>query len=174
AYVAVPIVHAFRGASERRVDAVLIFGVPMVALALRARLVQGTRYGLAWTAAIMSTMYALLWLALRGRKISAPATLAVAFGALAVIFGTLTVPLAVDARWTSAVWAIEAAGVYWIGCREDRRFARGFALLLQLATGIAFVLGGFEETTRFAFVNRRFLGAAAIALAAFASARFGD
>ena len=174
AYVAVPIVHAFRGASERRVDAVLIFGVPMVALALQALLVQGTRYGLAWTAAIMSTMYALLWLALRGTKISAPATLAVAFGALAVIFGTLTVPLAVDARWTSAIWAVEAAGVYWIGCREDRLFARAFALLLQLATGIAFLVGGFGEFAEPAFANRRFLGIAAIALAAFASVRFGD
>ncbi len=174
AYVAVPIVHALRGAGERRVDAVLIFGVPMVGLALQALLVQDTRYGLAWTAAIFAAMYGLLWLALRRTNGGASVTLAAAFGALAVIFATLTVPLAVDARWTSAVWAIEAAGVYWIGCREDRRFARGFALLLQLATGIAFVLGGFEETTRFAFVNRRFLGAAAIALAAFASARFGD
>jgi uncharacterized membrane protein len=174
AYVAVPIVHALRGAGERRVDAVLIFGVPMVGLALQALLVTDTRYGLAWTAAIAAAMYGLLWLALRRSESGAPATLAAAFGALAVIFATLSVPLAVDARWTSAVWAIEAAGVYWIGCREDRRFARGFALLLQLATGIAFVLGGLEETTRFAFVNRRFLGMATIALAAFASARFGD
>ena len=174
AYVVVPVAHALRGASERRVDAVLIFGVPMVGLALQALLVTDTRYGLAWTAAIIAAMYGLLWFALRRLNSGASETLAAAFGALAVIFATLTVPLAVDARWTSAVWAIEAAGVYWIGCREDRRFARGFALLLQLATGIAFVLGGFDETTRFAFVNRRFLGMAAIALAAFASARFGD
>jgi uncharacterized membrane protein len=174
AYVAVPIVHALRGAGERRVDAVLIFGVPMVGLALQALLVQDKRYGLAWTTAIIAAMYGLLRLALRRRNGSASATLAAAFGALAVIFATLTVPLAVDGRWTSAIWAIEAAGVYWIGCREDRRFARGFALLLQLATGIVFLLGGFDETTRFAFVNRRFLGIAAIALAAFASARLGD
>ena len=174
AYVAVPIVHALRGAGERRVDAVLIFGVPMVGLALQALLVTDTRYGLAWTAAIIAVMYGLLWLALRRTNSATSGTLAAAFGALAVIFATLTVPLAVDARWTSSVWAIEAAGVYWIGCREDRRFARGFALLLQLATGIALVLGGLDEATRFAFVNRRFLGFAAIALSAFASARFGD
>src|SRR6266545_2264167 len=51
AYVTVPIVHALRGAGERRVDAMLIFGVPMVGLALQALLVQDTRYGLAWTPA---------------------------------------------------------------------------------------------------------------------------
>ncbi len=119
-------------------------------------------------------LYALLWRTLRGRKSAPTATLAAAFGALAVIFATLTLPLAVDARWTSAVWAVEAAGVYWLGCRLDHRFARGFALLLQLASGIAFLLAGGDEYAELAFANRQFLGCAAIALAGFASARFGD
>src|SRR5207248_2989833 len=141
--------------------------------ALQALLVHDTRYGLAWTAGIVATMYALLWLLLRRPNAGALATLASAFGALAVIFATLTVPLAVDARWTSAVWAIEAAGVYWIGCREDRVFARAFAMVLQLATGVAFYFGGFEAGA-VAFANRRFVGAVAIALSAFASVRFGD
>ena len=172
-YVAVPIAHAWRGAGERRVDALLVFGVPIVAFALQALLVRDVGYGLAWSAGAMAVMYALLGLALRRSNRREVTTLMAAFGALAVIFATLTVPLAVDARWTSAVWAIEAAGVYWLGCREDRRFARGFALLLQLATGVAFVLGGFEAGA-VAFANRRFVGIAAIALSAFASARFGD
>ncbi|HEV8259012.1 MAG TPA: DUF2339 domain-containing protein [Casimicrobiaceae bacterium] len=174
AYVAVPIVHALRGAAERRVDAMLIFGVPMVGLALQALLVHDTRYGLAWTATIVAAMYALLWRALRPTKNTATVTLAAAFGALALIFATLTVPLAVDARWTSAIWTVEAAGVYWIGCREDRLFARGFALALQFAAGIGFLAGGFEEFTEMAFANRQFLGSAAIALSAFASVHFGD
>jgi uncharacterized membrane protein len=173
-YLAVPIVHAFRGAGERRVDAVLIFGVPMVTLALQALFVADTRYGLAWSTAIVAALYAVLWWGLRRKEATAPATLAAAFGALSVIFATLTVPLAVDARWTSAVWAVEAAGVYWIGCREDRLFARAFALVLQLATGVAFLVGGFDDSSRTAFVNRQFLGTLAIALGAFASVRFGD
>jgi uncharacterized membrane protein len=174
AYVAVPIVHAFRGGGERRVDATLIFGVPIVVLALQALLVQDTRYGLAWTSAVIAAMYALLWRSLRRPRSTAPATLAAAFGALAAIFATLTVPLAVDARWTSAVWAVEAAGVYWIGCREDRLFGRGFGLLLQVAAGGAFLAGGFDEYAELAFANRQFLGSAVIALSAFASVRFGD
>ncbi|HEX8013511.1 MAG TPA: DUF2339 domain-containing protein [Casimicrobiaceae bacterium] len=174
AYVAVPIVHALRGAGERRVDAVLIFGVPMVALALQALLVTDTRYGLAWSTASVAALYAALWWGLRRSEPGAAGTLAAAFGALAAIFATLTVPLAVDARWTSAVWAVEAAGVYWIGCREDRLLARAFALALQVAAGIALLSGGFDDYARIAFVNRRFLGTAAIALAAFASVRFGD
>src|SRR5208282_335595 len=87
-------------------------------------------------------LYALLWRVLRGSSKGTLSTLGAGFGALALIFATLTVPLAVDARWTSAAWAIEAAGVYWIGCREDRRLARGFALLLQFAAGIAWLARG--------------------------------
>jgi uncharacterized membrane protein len=173
-YVALPIVHVWRGAGERRVDAMLLFGVPIVSFALQALLVQDTRYGLAWTAAVVAALYALLWRVLRRPHPADVATLAAAYGALAVIFATLTVPLAVDARWTSAMWAVEAAGVYWIGCRENRPFARGFALLLQLAAGIALLLGGFDDYAAVAFVNRQFLGCAAVALAAFASVRFGD
>jgi uncharacterized membrane protein len=173
-YVALPVVHAWRGASERKFDAPLLFGVPIVALALQALLVADTRYGLAWTAAGLGIMYALLWRLLRRRPATGMAILAAAFGALAVIFASLTVPLAVDARWTSAVWAVEAAGVYWFGCREDRRFARGFALFLQVAAGVALLVAGFDEYAELAFANRQFLGCAAVALAALASVRFGD
>jgi len=173
-YVALPIVHAFRATGEPRVDATLLFGNPMVAFALQALLVQDRRYGLACTAAVVAVMYALLWWALRRSKKGTVATLAPVFGALAVMFATLTVPLAVDARWTSALWAIEAAGVYWIGCREDRPFARGFALLLQAAAGTAWLVSGFDEYAELAFANRQFLGSAAVALAAFATVRFGD
>jgi uncharacterized membrane protein len=173
-YVALPVVHAWRGAGERRFDAPLVVGVPIVALALQAPLVAQTRYGLAWSSALVALMYALLWRLLRRPGTASTATLASAFGALAVIFATLTVPFAVDARWTSAVWAVEAAGVYWIGCREDRRFARGFALLLQVAAGISLLLSGFDESAEPAFANRQFLGCAAVALAALASVRFGD
>jgi len=173
AYVAVPILHAFRGAGEPRIDALLIFGVPIVGLALQALLMHDSRDALAWTTAIVAGFYGALWRTLRS-KTGAPATLAAAFGALAVIFATLTVPLAVDSRWTSAVWAIEAAGIYWLGCRENRLLARGFALLLQFATGIVFIVEGFQGYAELAFVNRQFFGMAAIALSAFATVCLGD
>lgn len=65
AYVAVPLVHALRGAGERRIDTVLVFGVPMVAFALQAELVGPAHHGLAWTAAAFAAVYALLWALLR-------------------------------------------------------------------------------------------------------------
>ena len=43
----------------------------------------------------------------------------------------LAIPLGLDARWTSAAWAVEGAGIYWLGLHQQRRLARIFALLLQ-------------------------------------------
>ena len=176
AYVAVPVlnVHSSTTPLDQRLDAILIFGVPIVAFALQATLVADRPYALAWTAGVVAAIYATLWFAFRHRHEAAPATLAAAHGALAVIFATLVVPLALDPRWTSAIWAVEAAGVYWLACRQDSRFARGFALLLQLATGVVLAFQGLDPDVDTAFANRTFLGIAAIALAGFATARFGD
>jgi len=59
--------------------------------------------------------------------------------ALGVIFGTLAIPLGLDARWTSAAWAVEGAGIYWLGLRQARPVARGFGLLLQFGAGVMFL-----------------------------------
>jgi uncharacterized membrane protein len=175
-YVAVPVLNAISGgsATDPRLDAMLLFGVPIVVFALQGALLAGTPNGLAWSAAAVSLVYAALWRTLRHRRDRALVALAAGHGALAIIFATLVVPLAVDPRWTSAIWAVEAVGVYWIGCRQDSRFARAFALLLQFATGAVFVLGGFDDYAETAFANRQFLGIAAIALSAFATVSFGD
>ena len=59
--------------------------------------------------------------------------------ALGVIFASLAIPLGLDARWTSAAWAVEGAGIFWLGLRQHRPFARAFALLLQLGSALAFL-----------------------------------
>ena len=175
AYVALPVANqVLVPTTDRRLDAILVFGVPIVAFALQATLTRGTQYGLAWTAAVAALVYAALWLVLRRRREDALKPLTASHGALALIFATMVVPFALDPHWTSAIWAVEAAGVYWNACRQDSRFGRVFALLLQLGTGAAFLLGGINVYAETAFANRQFLGIAAIALAGFATARFGD
>src|SRR5690606_6965632 len=51
------------------------------------------------------------------------------------------IPLGLDARWTSAAWAVEGAGIYWLGLRQGRPLARSFALLLQFGAALAFIGG---------------------------------
>ena len=68
--------------------------------------------------------------------------------ALGVVFASLAIPLGLDARWTSAAWAVEGAGIYWLGLRQGRPLARAFALLLQFGAALAFLggLGAGAET----------------------------
>jgi uncharacterized membrane protein len=94
------------------------------------------------------------------------------FFALALIFGTLAIPLALDARWTSAAWAVEGAAVLWAGVRQKRLLARLFGGLLQLGAAVAFV----GESSRhgvsglWPVLNSSGLGMLMIALAALFSA----
>lgn len=59
--------------------------------------------------------------------------------ALGVIFASLAIPLGLEARWTAAAWAVEGAGIFWLGLRQQRPLARAFALLLQLGSALAFL-----------------------------------
>jgi uncharacterized membrane protein len=175
-YLGVAILYAKRAPLESRkpVDALIVFGVPVAAFALEAGLLTDRRYGAAIAAAVVAAIYAALHVSLRHRQEPGLRLLAQSFIALAVVFGTLAVPFAVDARWTSAWWALEAAAVYWIGCRQDQRLARAFALALQACAAAAFVAGGLPRGAMPVFANASFFGAAMIGIAALASAWSAD
>lgn len=175
-YLGVAILYAKRAPLEDRkpVDGLVVFGVPVAAFALQAGLVSDLRYGAAYAALAFAAIYATLFAVLRTRPEAGLALLARSFLALAVVFATIAVPFAFDPRWTSAWWALEAAAVYWIGCVQDQRKARLFALALQGAAAVAFVLGGLPRGALPVFANAAFLGAAMIGLAALASAWCAD
>ena len=113
-----------------RVDSALVFGVPLVAYGLQYLLVKDWADGPAWAA----LGFAFVYLLLGGvtMRLGAPryALLGEAYVIVAVIFGTLAIPLALEGEWTGATWAIEAAGMYWLGTRQHRAYARAFALLV--------------------------------------------
>ena len=174
-YVAIAILYARRGAlvAKAPVDAILVFGVPLVALSLQAAIVHDTRYGVAWSALAMAGVYGVLSLALMHRPQPGYALLSRAFFVLAVILATIAIPFAADPQWTSAWWALESAAVYWIGCRQRQGLARGFALLLQIGAGLAFAAGGFEGSGTL-FLNATFMGSVLVAVAALATAYIAD
>jgi uncharacterized membrane protein len=168
-YLAIAILYAKRGAlvAKAPVDAILVFGVPLVGLALQAAMVRDTQYGVAYSALAMAAVYAVLWLALHRRPEPGLSLLSKAFFVLAVILATVAIPFAADPQWTSAWWALESAAVYWIGCRQKQFLARAFALLLQLGAALAFAAGGFERGEHL-FLNATFFGSILIAIAALA------
>ncbi|MEO7548412.1 MAG: DUF2339 domain-containing protein, partial [Ramlibacter sp.] len=143
-YVAASVLYALRHAlsAKKAVDATLVFGVPIVAFGLQAGLVREIEYTTAFSALALGAFYLVLgwWLARRkGGSDEASRWLAECFAALGLGFVTLAVPLALDARWTSAVWAVEGAGVYWMGRRQGRWMARAAGLALQAFAAVSFL-----------------------------------
>lgn len=124
------------------VDGSLIFGLPLIAFGLQAKLLDHTDYGLAISAMVLAVIYLLLarglWLKLR----TTHQLLIDSFVALGVGFATLAIPLALGAAWTSAAWALEAVGLVWIGLRQERLFSRAAGYLLHVVAGLAFWIRG--------------------------------
>lgn len=175
-YVVVAILQAKRAPIDRvqPIDAITVFGVPVVAFALEAGLVRDHRYGAAVAALALALVYAALDLALRRREEAGLRWLGQAFGALAVVFATLAIPFTADPRWTPAWWGLEAAAVWWLGCRQGQPLARAFALGLQLVAGAWFALAVAPRFQAPAFATAEFLGAAMIGIAGIATARLAD
>ncbi|MCA0177671.1 MAG: DUF2339 domain-containing protein [Proteobacteria bacterium] len=119
-----------------RVDSALVFGVPLTAYALQYLLVREQPLG----PALAAVGFGLFQLAL-ARLALAPrqpglALLAESYAVVAVLFGTLAIPLGLEGRWTGAAWAVEAAGMYWLGLRQQRPYARVFALAVMVGATV--------------------------------------
>lgn len=170
-YLLLPVLYARRRPARvrDRIDGCLLFGTPLVAFSLQAGLLQGERLPLAFCALGLAALYALLaWALLRRERFAA---LAQGHALLAVGFATLAVPLALSARATASVFALEGAGLVWLGLRQDRRLPRWTGAALQLAAAVAFVLGEGDWVRDLqAVANPTCMGALLIAVGGFASA----
>ncbi len=94
------------------------------------------------------------------------------FTALAVAFGTVAIPLAVDGRWTGAAWALEGAALIWIGVRQKRWLARLSGVAVQLGAGAAFLFDRSMAETAIPIFNSVYSSALMIAIAGLLSAFF--
>ncbi|WLH96219.1 DUF2339 domain-containing protein [Pseudomonas hefeiensis] len=118
------------------VDGTMLFGPPLVGFGLQFALVQHLEFAAAFSALALGMIYMGLARVLMGGRAVLLAETCLALG---VIFASLAIPLGLDARWTAAAWAVEGAGIFWLGLRQQRPLARAFALLLQLGSALAFV-----------------------------------
>lgn len=149
-YVAIAIVYAARQAPQLKhyVDGTLVFGTPLVAFGLQYGLVKDVKFGLAFSALALGLFYISLTLVLWRKRGTTLKLLAEAFFALGIVFGTLAIPFALDGRWTSAAWALEGAGIVWVGLRQRQTMAWMFGLLVQAGAWISFLasVSGLDAT----------------------------
>jgi uncharacterized membrane protein len=172
-YLAIPTFfsrHA-EARGDRALDGTLVFGLPIVAFGLQTRIVSGFEYGAAISALAAAAIYVLAARHVLKRDGDDRSLLVTSFAALALLFATLTIPLALDARWTSAAWALEGAALVWIGLRQGRLLPRLAGYALQLAAAVSFAGGPHGLADGFPIANRDFLGFLFLAVAAGFSSR---
>ena len=123
------------------VDSGLLFGVPMLGFGLQAGLLHQVPYALAVSSAVLAAVYLAVgrYLLAQGRSMR---LLTEGVLALGIAFSALVLPLALDAKWTAAGWAVQGAALVWLGQRQARRWLVYFGLLLELASLLVVAWGG--------------------------------
>ncbi|MDR5902262.1 DUF2339 domain-containing protein [Halomonas icarae] len=181
-YLMIPILHARRdlhgcgeeeaaspGRGARRVNGSLVFGTPLLAFGLQAALLEGSRFPLALCALGVALLYALFAAGLTRR---APTRLlGESHAALALGFATLAIPLALSARVSAGLLAMEGVALIWLALRQSRLLPRLAGLALQLIAGIT-LLGSLllAGTTSTPLANAAFMAGGLIAAAGLVSA----
>jgi uncharacterized membrane protein len=175
-YVAIAVLFALRrskGLDDKAaetigyVDGTLVFGTPLIGFGLQAWLMRDSEYGLAFSALALALMYIVLAYALWGKRAQGLRLLTESFLALGVIFGTLAIPLALDAKWTSGSWALEGAAILWVGLRQKRQLATAFGFMLQFAAGAALLKSLNWSAPSMPILNSTLIGCLLVSLAGF-------
>ena len=140
-YIAIAMLFTLRQPMKVRgyVDGALVFGNPIAAFGLQSGMLRHNSMALAYSALCMSALYMLLAFLVKRRRDASQKLLGESFLGLAVAFLTLAIPLALGSRLNSAAWALEGAALVWIGCRQNRRAARGAGTLLMVGAALLLV-----------------------------------
>ncbi len=175
-YQAIAILYALRQPPQRIgiVDGTLVFGTPAIVFMLQAALVEGLEYALAISAALVALFYALTATVLYRKKGEYLRLMAESYMALAVAFATVAIPLAFDARWTSAAWALEGAALVWVGVRQGRELAKLAGVALVLFSGLAMLEHGWRYGAGLPVLNGNVLGGVLVSLGALFVSRLLD
>ena len=167
-YVLISILFAHRQPVNLRgfIDGPLVFGLPLIVSGLQYSLVKEFQYGMAFSALVLGLFYLTLATLLWRKLVLSMQLLCEAFLALGVVFGSLAIPLALDGHWSASIWALEGAGMVWVGVRQKRVLARHFGLLLQLAAAFIFLDSVWYPFSAMPFANRYFFGCLFLSVAA--------
>jgi uncharacterized membrane protein len=122
------------------VDGTLTFGLPLATLAIQYTLVEYNGMAMAWSAVVLSLHHLCLafwlWRTIRLGRAEHLRTFAETLAVLGTIFASLALPLALSERATAIAWAIEGAGLAYLGLRQQRIWSLSIGTLLLIAAWI--------------------------------------
>jgi uncharacterized membrane protein len=151
------------------VDTSLVFGPALAGFGLQVGLVHERPFGSAFAALGFAALYLGVATFIARRRRDDLRVMNEAMLAIGVGFITLAVPLALGARWTSAAWAMEGAGAFWVGLRQARWMPRLFGLLLQGVAALVALAAIDANVAALPLANAAFSGTMLVALAGFAT-----
>ena len=152
------------------INASLLFGLPTITFVLQHGMVRDTDYGTALSALVLALFYVGQAAWMRSRP-----HLAVTFDAslaMATVFLTLVIPFALDAHNTAGAWALEGAGLVWLGWRQRRALPRGFGYLLLLLAGAAMLHARQQHGAPLTWLNGTLFNGLMLAAGSLAAAWF--
>jgi uncharacterized membrane protein len=158
-YIAISILFTFHqeSGSKNIVDSVITFGTPTVVLILQSALMKDINYGLAWSAFSFMVFYAVLAFILFAVNANTFKVLSSAFVAIAVMFGTITIPLTFTGIWISSDWALESIVMLWFGVRQQQVLPRLAAGIILIASTVLFIIHSQEANIIQPFFNEYYL-----------------
>lgn len=164
-YLIIPWLHVLRAPADRRaiIDGCLMFGNPLISLLAQGALLRWHAQPMAFSALAVAIVYVAFAFTLR--KHPAMRLLRDTWAVLAVAFATLAVPLALKANVTGSIFALEGAGLIWLGLRQQRPLALWSGLALQGMAAGALLLGS-HAYVHTPLLNGDFIGAMLLVLAA--------
>jgi uncharacterized membrane protein len=152
------------------VDTTLLFGTALVGFGLQVGLVGDRPFGSAFAALAFAALYIAVAAFIARRHPKTSQVMTEAMLAIGVGFVTLAVPLALGARWTSAAWALEGVGAFWVGMRQARWLPRLFGLVLLSVATLLYLVSFAPSVASLPLANPAFMGAILIALPMLATA----
>ncbi len=164
-YLAAALLYAHNtpGKLDNAADSTLLFGTALAGFGLEVGLVQNQLYGSAIAALVFGAVYVAVAAWTIRKRDPAMRLMGESLIAIGLGFVTLAIPLALDVRWTSAAWALEGAGAFWIGARQARWMPRLFGLLLQGMAALIALTTLQTPVSNLPFLNNGFFGALLIA-----------
>jgi uncharacterized membrane protein len=145
-------------------DSTLLFGTALTGFGLQAAMVHDKPYAAAWSALAFGAVYLGVTAWTMRRKDPAMRLMNECMLAIGVGFVTMAIPLALEAKWTSAAWALEGAGAFWVGTRQARWMPRAFGMALQVLAALILFTALRANVSAVPFANNGFVGPLLIAL----------
>ena len=175
-YFVISILYAIKKASERQmlVDATLVFGTPILFFSMQYPLVSDLPYGVFWSALAMGLLYLMTTQYLWKKYSESLRFFSETFLALGTVFTTLALAFLFESPTLAVLYAIEGAGLVFVGVKQKRRLSYYSGTFLIAFVSVGYYLSGFDlmgTGAKAGFVSHDFLQLLAIAGAALFSAR---